>query len=165
VAVGLTRERRRVERLVLRRAHELPVRVGRHECDLARIGLQEPVEVRGRQVLNRALEVGELLSLRNGLDAADRDVLEAAVGGGVPLDETIVVAERDVGRNVEARGLERLLGPVHQTGVTRPVPEGSPRMIGVVEIGVRAFGIVVVVLDAGVARGLRGSGVPGGQLE
>ena len=92
------------------------------------------------------------------LGAAGRDLLERRARRLVALNEGVVVAERHVARNVEAGGVEGLLRLVEEAGVGGEAGERAADVVGVVEVGGGAGRGIVVVLDAGVARGLGGAG-------
>ena len=145
--------------LVLLLGDELPFRVAGDEDQVLRAGQQRcqqvrRVEQRGEQRAG-VFRVGDRADR---LQAAGGDLLEGGVGGGVALHERVVVAEGDVGGDVEPARRERLLRPVHQARVFGPGGVRAGRAVGVVELGEGALEVVVVVLDAGVAGGLGGAG-------
>ena len=68
----------------------------------------------------------------------------------------------DVDGHLQSRRGERQLRPVHQPGVLRPRGKLAERLVGIPEV--RRLGVVVVVLHAGVARGLVDPGGSGRAL-
>ena len=123
---------------------EPPQRVGRHEhasaetATAARIGSSPVNDV----VVPSALKQPMAMSSN------------AALPSWLPCTRRVVVSVRDIARDVEAGGRERQLRTVHEARIRGPVGPRGLRRVGVVEVWVRALVVVVVVLDAGVLRGL-----------